>query len=158
VRSRLSFAGYHGQPVLTAQTLVDGWVRTRDIGHLDEDGYLYLVDRAHDMIVTHRRNWAIFCRPIEDVLAGHPQVRSAAVIGVPDDEVGEAPYAYVVPAPGATVTAAELIDLVTAELNEMWAPVGVEFVDRLPVNRSVKVDKRALRAEYAARRAAAVGA
>ncbi|MEU0551354.1 AMP-binding protein [Micromonospora sp. NPDC005979] len=158
VRSRLSFAGYHGQPELTAQTLVDGWVRTRDIGHLDEDGYLYLVDRAHDMIVTHRRNWAIFCRPIEDVLAGHPQVRAAAVIGVPDDEVGEAPYAYVVPAPGATVTATELIDLVTAELNEMWAPVGVEFVDRLPVNRSVKVDKRALRAEYAARRAAAVGA
>ncbi|MEV1160071.1 AMP-binding protein [Micromonospora chokoriensis] len=158
VHTRLSFAGYHGQPELTAQTLVDGWVRTRDIGHLDDDGYLYLVDRAHDMIVTHRRNWAIFCRPIEDVLAGHPQVRAAAVIGVPDDTVGEVPYAYVVLAPGATVTAAELIDLVTAELNEMWAPAGVEVVDRLPVNRSVKVDKRALRERYAARRAAAVGA
>ncbi|MGW1448399.1 AMP-binding protein [Micromonospora sp. NPDC002411] len=158
VHTRLSFAGYHGQPELTAQTLVDGWVRTRDIGHLDDDGYLYLVDRAHDMIVTHRRNWAIFCRPIEDVLAGHPQVRAAAVIGVPDDTVGEVPYAYVVLAPGATVTGAELIDLVTAELNEMWAPAGVEVLDRLPVNRSVKVDKRALRERYAARRAAAVGA
>ncbi|MGW3890695.1 AMP-binding protein [Micromonospora chokoriensis] len=158
VHTRLSFAGYHGQPELTAQTLVDGWVRTRDIGHLDDDGYLYLVDRAHDMIVTHRRNWAIFCRPIEDVLAGHPQVRAAAVIGVPDDTVGEVPYAYVVLAPDATVTGAELIDLVTAELNEMWAPAGVEVVDRLPVNRSVKVDKRALRERYAARRAAAVGA
>ncbi|MET8254036.1 AMP-binding protein [Micromonospora sp. NPDC005197] len=158
VRTKLSFAGYHGQPELTAQTLVDGWVRTRDIGHLDGDGFLYLVDRAHDMIVTHRRNWAIFCRPIEDALAGHPQVRAAAVIGVPDETVGEVPYAYVVTTPGATVTGAELIDLVTAELNEMWAPAGVEFVDRLPVNRSVKVDKRALRAQYAARRAAAVGA
>ncbi|CCH18890.1 AMP-binding protein [Micromonospora lupini] len=158
VQTRLSFAGYHGQPELTAQTLVDGWVRTRDIGHLDDDGFLYLVDRAHDMIVTHRRNWAIFCRPIEDVLAGHPQVRAAAVIGVPDETVGEVPYAYVVTAPGATVTAAELIDLVTAELNEMWAPAAVEFVDRLPVNRSVKVDKRALRERYAAGRSAAVGA
>jgi acyl-CoA synthetase (AMP-forming)/AMP-acid ligase II len=158
VHTRLSFAGYHGQPELTAQTLVDGWVRTRDIGHLDDDGYLYLVDRAHDMIVTHTRNWAIFCRPIEDVLAGHPQVRAAAVIGVPDETVGEVPYAYVVLAPGATVGGAELIDLVTAELNEMWAPAGVEVVDRLPVNRSVKVDKRALRERYAARRAAAVGA
>lgn len=158
MQTRLSFAGYHGQPELTAQTLVDGWVRTRDIGHLDDDGYLYLVDRAHDMIVTHRRNWAIFCRPIEDVLAGHPQVRAAAVIGVPDETVGEVPYAYVVVAPDAAVTGAELIDLVTAELNEMWAPAGVEFVDRLPMNRSVKVDKRALRERYAARRAAAVGA
>ncbi|GAB3936138.1 AMP-binding protein [Micromonospora vulcania] len=158
VRTRLSFAGYHGQPELTAQTLVDGWVRTRDIGHLDEEGYLYLVDRAHDMIVTHRRNWAIFCRPIEDVLAGHPQVRAAAVIGVPDETVGEVPYAFVVLSPDATVTGAELIDLVTTELNEMWAPAEVEFVDRLPVNRSVKVDKRALRDRYAARRSAAVGA
>ncbi|WP_433270478.1 AMP-binding protein [Micromonospora vinacea] len=158
VQTRLSFAGYHGQPELTAQTLVDGWVRTRDIGHLDDDGYLYLVDRAHDMIVTHRRNWAIFCRPIEDVLVGHPQVRAAAVIGVPDETVGEVPYAYVVLGPGATVTGAELIDLVTAELNKMWAPAVVEFLDRLPVNRSMKVDKRALRARYAARRAAAVGA
>ncbi|MEU4555660.1 acyl-CoA synthetase (AMP-forming)/AMP-acid ligase II [Micromonospora violae] len=158
VQTRLSFAGYHGQPELTAQTLVDGWVRTRDIGHLDEDGYLYLVDRAHDMIVTHRRNWAIFCRPIEDVLTGHPQVRAAAVIGVPDDTVGEVPYAYVVLGPDATVTAPELIDLVTTELNEMWAPAAVEFVDRLPVNRSMKVDKRALRAQHAAHRAAAVGA
>ncbi|MEU7586611.1 AMP-binding protein [Micromonospora sp. NPDC049230] len=158
VHTRLRFAGYHGQPELTARTLVDGWVRTRDIGHLDDDGYLYLVDRADDAILTQRRSWPIFCRPIEDVLAGHPRVRAAAVIGVPDETAGEVPYAYVVLAPGAAVAGAELIDLVTAELNEMWAPATVEFVDRLPVNRSMKVDKRALRARYAARRAAAVGA
>jgi acyl-CoA synthetase (AMP-forming)/AMP-acid ligase II len=149
VASNLSFAGYHGQPELTAETIVDGWVRTRDVGHLDDDGYLYLVDRVHDMIVTHRRNWAIFCRPIEDVLAGHPRVRAAAVIGVPDDVVGEVPHAFVVPAPGEAPAMRELIDLVTAALNEMWAPRDVTFVDRLPLNRSNKVDKRALRALHA---------
>lgn len=150
VRTKLSFAGYYGQPELTAETLVDGWVRTRDIGHLDADGYLYLVDRMQDRILTRQRSWPIYSRPIEDVLAAHPQVRAAAVIGVPDPVAGELPYAYVVRSPGATVTGQELIDLVTRELSETWAPGGVEFVDALPLNRSAKVDKRALRARYAA--------
>ncbi|MEH1101134.1 class I adenylate-forming enzyme family protein [Micromonospora sp. CPCC 205561] len=149
VHTGLRFAGYHGLPELTAETLVDGWVRTRDVGHLDSDGYLYLVDRLQDRILTRRRSWPIYSRPIEDVLAGHPHVRAAAVIGVPDASAGELPYAFVVPAPGATVTADELIELVTAELSDTWAPGGVRFVDRLPVNRSAKVDKRALRARYA---------
>ncbi|MDO3705292.1 AMP-binding protein [Micromonospora sp. C28SCA-DRY-2] len=150
VHTELRFAGYHCQPELTADTLVDGWVRTRDIGHLDTDGYLYLVDRLQDRILSRQRSWPIYSRPIEDVLAGHPQVRAAAVIGVPDEVAGELPYAFVVPAPGATVTAAELIDLVTTALSDTWAPGAVEFVDRLPLNRSAKVDKRALRARYAA--------
>jgi fatty-acyl-CoA synthase len=146
VQSKLSFSGYYGQPELTASTIVDGWVRTRDLGYLDTDGYLYLVDRVHDMIVTHRRNWAIFCRPIEDAIAEHPQVLAAAVIGVPDETVGEVPHAFVVP--GAEVGEAELIELVSQTLNEMWAPHSVEFVDRLPQNRSAKVDKQALRSLY----------
>ncbi|MEU2703588.1 AMP-binding protein [Micromonospora aurantiaca (nom. illeg.)] len=150
VRTKLSFAGYHGQPELTAETLVDGWVRTRDIGHLDADGYLYLVDRLQDRILTRQRSWPIYSRPIEDVLAGHPEVRAAAVIGVPDPVAGELPHAYVVPAPGASVTGEELIALVIRELSETWAPGAVEFVDALPLNRSAKVDKRALRARYAA--------
>lgn len=150
VHTGLRFAGYHGQPDLTAETLVDGWVRTRDIGHLDDDGYLYLVDRLQDRILTRQRSWPIYSRPIEDALAGHPQVRAAAVIGVPDEVAGELPYAYVVPAPGATVTGAELVEAVTTALSDTWAPGGVEFVDRLPLNRSNKVDKRALRARYAA--------
>ncbi|MFE9202285.1 class I adenylate-forming enzyme family protein [Micromonospora sp. NPDC007230] len=149
VRTKLSFAGYHGQPELTAETLVDGWVRTRDIGHLDTDGYLYLVDRLQDRILTRQRSWPIYSRPIEDVLAAHPEVRAAAVIGVPDPVAGELPYAYVVPAPGATVTGHDLIALVTRELSETWAPGAVEFVGALPLNRSAKVDKRALRARYA---------
>ncbi|MEU7792284.1 AMP-binding protein [Micromonospora tulbaghiae] len=150
VRTKLSFAGYHGQPELTAETLVDGWVRTRDIGHLDADGFLYLVDRLQDRILTRQRSWPIYSRPIEDVLAGHPEVRAAAVIGVPDPVAGELPHAYVVPAPGASVTGEELIALVVRELSETWAPGAVEFVDALPLNRSAKVDKRALRARYAA--------
>jgi acyl-CoA synthetase (AMP-forming)/AMP-acid ligase II len=154
VRSKLSFSGYYGQPELTAATIVDGWVRTRDLGYLDSEGYLYLVDRVHDMIVTTRRNWAIFCRPIEDAIAEHPRVRAAAVIGVPDDTVGEVPHAYVVVDEGADVTERELIELVTGSLNEMWAPRSVEFVEALPRNRSAKVDKQALRAAWAARAAA----
>ena len=150
VRTKLSFAGYHGRPELTADTLVDGWVRTRDIGHLDADGYLYLVDRLQDRILTRQRSWPIYSRPIEDVLAGHPEVRAAAVIGVPDPVAGELPHAYVVPAPDASVTGEELIALVVRELSETWAPGAVEFVDALPLNRSAKVDKRALRARYAA--------
>ncbi|MEW2385513.1 AMP-binding protein [Micromonospora sp. NPDC047707] len=156
VHTALRFAGYHGQPELTADTLVDGWVRTRDIGHLDADGYLYLVDRLQDRILTRQRSWPIYSRPIEDALAAHPAVRAAAVIGVPDEVAGELPYAYVVPAPGAAVTGAELIDLVTATLSDTWAPGGVAFVDALPLNRSNKVDKRALRARYAAEHPSAV--
>ncbi|NES27332.1 AMP-binding protein [Micromonospora terminaliae] len=158
VRTNLSFAGYHGQPELTAETLVDGWVRTRDIGHLDADGYLYLVDRLQDRILTRQRSWPIYSRPIEDVLAAHPEVRAAAVIGVPDPVAGELPHAYVVAAPGATVTGEELIALVTRELSETWAPGAVEFLDALPLNRSAKVDKRALRARYAAAHPADAGA
>jgi len=148
--SKLTFAGYWGQPELTAQTLVDGWVRTRDLGYRDADGYLYLVGRADDMIIAGKFCGKIFPRPIEDTLASHPQVRAAAVIPVPDPGFSQAAHAYVVCSGGATVTVEELADLVRTELADWWVPASFEFVESLPLTAMGKVNTSALRAKYAA--------
>jgi fatty-acyl-CoA synthase len=149
-RSSMAMAGYWQDPELTKATLVDGWVRTGDIGHLDADGYLYLVDRLNDMIVTSADAANVYARVIEDVLTSHPKVYNAAVIGVPDEQWGEAVCAYVVTAPGASVDAQELRDLVRTELNAIHEPRDVEFVDALPVTGIGKVDKKQLRSRHAA--------
>jgi fatty-acyl-CoA synthase len=150
VSGGLTMSGYWGQPELTGATLVDGWLGTGDVGYLDTDGYLYLVDREKDIIITGLGSTNVYCRPVEDVLAGHPGVSVAAVFGVPDGALGEAVHAVVVPAPGASVTAEELRELVRSELNDIWAPKAVEFVDELPLTDVGKVDKNALRARYTA--------
>jgi acyl-CoA synthetase (AMP-forming)/AMP-acid ligase II len=144
--SRLRFAGYWGRPDLTERAIVDDWVRTGDLGYLDSDGYLYVVDRVQDTIVTGASNWNVYCRPIEDLLQSHPGVRAAAVIGVPDEAFGEVPHAYVVRYDGAVVTAGELQKLVRDEFNEMWTPRGIDFLAELPLTSAHKVDKVALRA------------
>ncbi|WP_225448235.1 AMP-binding protein [Streptacidiphilus sp. P02-A3a] len=146
----LVMSGYWGEPELTREALVDGWLRTGDLGRLDADGYLYLVDRSKDMIVTGRGAANVFSRPVEDVLASHPLVRAAAVVGVPDRALGEAVHAYVVAAPGARPDPEQLRALVAAELRPYCAPSVVEFVDALPLTAMGKVDKRALRARHAA--------
>ncbi len=141
--SVLVMAGYWGEPELTAQSLVDGWLRTGDVGYRDADGYLYLVDRASEVIVTGLGATNVYPRPIEDALAEHPAVRAAAVIGVPDPDLGEAVLAFVV-ADGA-VAEDELREHVVAALNQTWSPRRVEFVDELPLTPGGKVDKIALR-------------
>ncbi len=146
--SKLRFAGYWGRPDLTERAIVDGWVRTGDLGYLDADGYLYVVDRVQDTIVTGASNWNVYCRPIEDLLQSHPGVRAAAVIGVPDEAFGEVPHAYVVRYDGAVVTGRELQQLVRGEFNEMWMPREIEFLDELPLTSAHKVDKVALRSAY----------
>ncbi|HEY7146934.1 MAG TPA: AMP-binding protein [Streptosporangiaceae bacterium] len=155
VRGSLLMSGYWRQPELTAQAMTGGWLRTGDVGYLDADGYLFLVDRVSDMIVTGISAANVYARPIEDVLASHPQVRAAAVIGVPDEAEGEAVHALVVAAPGAQVTAAQLRELVAARLNELYTPREIEFVTELPLTPVAKVDKKLLRERYRAARAAA---
>lgn len=151
VSGSLIMEGYWGEPELTADTIVDGWLRTGDVGRLDQDGYLYILDRVKDMIVTGYGSGNIFCRPVEDALSSHPQVRAATVIGVPHDEWGEMVHAFVVVSPGASVTPEQLRKLAVAALNEAWAPKQVEFIDEFPLTVSGKVDKKALRALYLSR-------
>jgi fatty-acyl-CoA synthase len=150
VSSVLVTDGYWGEPELTRRTLVDGWLRTGDLGYKDADGYLYVVDRADDMILTGLGSTNVYTRPIEDALMAHPAVRAAAVIGVPHDRLGQAPYAYVVLAEGAQVTGEDLRARVAAALNDTWTPVGVEFVPSLPLVAMGKADKQALRERYRA--------
>ena len=148
VAGGLVMNGYWGQPELTRDVLVDGWMKTGDVGYRDADGYLFLVDRSKDMIVTGIGAFNVFTRPVEDALATHPQVRSAAVIGVPDTAEGEAVCAFVVLAPDATVTPAELRDLVTGQLTLEHAPKWVEVVGEMPIAGIGKIDKKALRDLY----------
>lgn len=149
VRSKLNFAGYFGQPLETADTLVDGWVRTHDLGSRDTDGYLFIVGRNQDMIIAGEYCEKIYPRPIEDALTGHPDVRAAAVIGVPEPNFGEAAHAYVVLTEGTAVTQDELSTLVRNELAEEWVPASFEFVDSLPLTAIGKVNTGALRRRYA---------
>lgn len=150
VASKLNFAGYVGRPAQTAETLVDGWVRTGDLGYVDDEGYIYLTGRASDVIITTYGSYHIFPRAIEDALTTHPQVRAAAVIGVPHPELGEAAHAYVVLTDGATVTDEELSGLVTEKLTWAWRPRSFDFVDELPRTGSGKTNLRQLREKYAA--------
>ena len=138
--------GYWKQPELSAATLAGGWLHTGDIGTRDQEGFFYIVDRKKDMIVSGGFN--VFPREIEDVLAGHPAVSTAAVIGVPDDRWGEAVKALVVLRPGAAVEAGELIALVRERKGPIYAPKSVEFLEALPMTPVGKADKKVLRARY----------
>ncbi|HSV40013.1 MAG TPA: AMP-binding protein [Nocardioidaceae bacterium] len=143
-----------------AEALRDGWVHTGDIGRLDDDGFLYLVDRKKDLVVSGGFN--VFPRQVEDVLTGDPAVAQAAVIGVPHEKWGEAVHAFVVLKEGADITAGDatkgrLVGRVKEVLGSVCAPKSVDFLDELPVNPAGKVDKKALRAPFWAGRDRQVG-
>jgi fatty-acyl-CoA synthase len=150
VRGSLLMTGYWQQPDKTSDALSDGWLRTGDVGYLDSDGYLYLVDRVSDMIVTSAGAANVYARPIEDVLTSHPAVKAAAVIGVPDEAFGEAVHAFVVTGPGTDATPDDLRALVRSELNDLYTPARIDFVDSLPLTSVAKVDKKLLRTRYLA--------
>ncbi|WP_067656609.1 AMP-binding protein [Nocardia harenae] len=137
------------------EALRDGWVHTGDIGHLDADGFLYLVDRKKDMVVSGGFN--VFPRQVEDALATHPAVAQSAVFGVPHEKWGEAVHAVVVRKPGAEVAETALVEHVKAALGSVPAPKSITFADAIPVNPAGKADKKALRAPYWQGRARQIG-
>ena len=138
--------GYYQNPEATAEAVVDGWLHTGDIGYQDSEGFLYIVDRKKDMIVTGGFN--VFPREVEDVLFEHPAVRQAAVVGIPDDKWGEQVQAVVVLAPGFKVEEQELIDLVKSRKGSLMAPKVLEFWDKIPLTNLGKVDKKEIRKLY----------
>jgi acyl-CoA synthetase (AMP-forming)/AMP-acid ligase II len=138
--------GYWLNPEATRETLEDGWVRTGDLGTMDEDGYLFLVDRKKDMIISGGYN--IYAREVEDVIHAHPAVSEAGVIGVPDDDWGESIKAFVILKPGKTATDKEIIAFAKERLASFKKPKSVEFVSALPRTSVGKISKKDLRAPY----------
>jgi acyl-CoA synthetase (AMP-forming)/AMP-acid ligase II len=144
VRAPFAMAGYHDAPELTAETVdADGWVRTRDLARFDDRGYLSLVDRTSDMIITGGYN--VYPREVEDALMAHPAVAGAAVVGAPDPTWVEAVTAFVTLRPGAEVSGTELQDAVRSVLAGYKVPKSVHVVEALPLSPVGKVLRRALR-------------
>ncbi len=136
-------AGYLGNPEATEKTIVDGWVRTGDVGVLDSDGYLTLVDRIKDMIIRGGEN--LYPKEIENAIGSLPGVLEVAVIGRPDDVMGEVPVAFVVPYPDASLTPETVIEHCRNLLTRVKVPVAVDIVTELPKNPVGKIDKPGLR-------------
>ena len=138
--------GYWKDPELTAETLRDGWVYTRDMATIDEDGYIYIVDRKSDMIISGGFN--IYPSEVENALHVHPAVFEAAVIAVPDEQWGESVKAVVVLREGMKATEEEIIEHCKKHLASYKKPKSVDFVPELPKNPYGKVLRRKLREKY----------
>ena len=143
VRGPNVMKGYYDRPEATADAMRGGWFRTGDIGQFDADGYLAIVDRKKDMIL--RGGFNVYPREIEEVLMTHPAVALAAVIGVPDERLGEEVKAYVVLRPGTAATEAELVAWSKEQMASFKYPRQVEIRNALPVSATGKVLKRELR-------------
>lgn len=143
VRSRSVIAGYWHMPDETAASIRDGWFHTGDLGYLDEDRYLFVVDRVKDMVVSGGVN--IYTKEVESVLYNHPAVMEAAVVGLPDEAWGEVVTAAIVLRPGMSASAGELVEHCRQSLASYKKPRVVAFLDELPRNPSGKILKRELR-------------
>ena len=140
--------GYLDDAAATAAVFDDGWLRTGDVVRLDPDGFVHYVDRARDIIKRAGEN--ISAREVEAVLETHPQVREAAVVGVPDTLREELPVAFVVREPGTGVDAEALREHCAEQLARHKVPAGFRFLDDLPRTAVGKVEKKALRASAGA--------
>jgi acyl-CoA synthetase (AMP-forming)/AMP-acid ligase II len=144
VRCDGQFHGFYDAPEETAARIADGWVLTGDVGRLDENGYLYLVDRKNDTIVSGGFN--IYPGELENAIASHPAVIEVAVFGVPHEKWGETPMAVCTIEPGVTVTEDEIVGVVVERLGSYMKPTRVELTTaRLPRSPTGKVLRRALR-------------
>ena len=154
-RGHITMTGYYNRPeASTDATWIDElgrpWLRTGDVGRIDDEGFLYIVDRKKDMIISGGQN--IFPTDIESVILNHPAVAEVAVIGVPSDRWGETPFAVVVPRDDSrepSLLASELRDWVNQRVGKQQRVAGLRLVDRLPRNPNGKILKRELRREYA---------
>ena len=149
IKSESVIAGYWNNPEETAHAIRDGWFHTGDLGYLDEDRYLFVVDRKKDMVISGGMN--VYSKEIESVLYRHPAVLEAAVIGVPDEKWGEIVTAVIALKPGREASERELVDLCRASLAGYKKPRKVFFLDELPKNPSGKILKRVLRKNLAGR-------
>ena len=145
-RSPYVMAGYHGLPDRTAETLRGGWLHTGDLGRLDADGYVHLLDRKHDMIISGGMN--VYSTEVENVLQACPGVGQVAVTGIPHPDWGEAVVAFVVPRTGEDFDEPAAADRCRAELAAYKRPKSYRWLDALPVTAFGKVDKKALRASW----------
>ncbi len=146
-RSPMMMPGYYKRPDLTAKAIVDGWLHTGDAGYVDDDGYLFLVDRIKDMIISGGVN--VYPKDIEEVVIRHPDVSEVAVIGVPDEKWGEVPVAAVVLHRDAQVTPAELMEWTNSRVDAKFQRIrDAVIMDAFPRNVAGKMLKREMREAY----------
>lgn len=138
--------GYWKQPDITARTLRGGWLHTGDMGTVDQDGYIYLMDRKADMIITGGEN--VYPKEAEDILYEHPAVQECAVVPAPDEKWGERIHAVVVLKAGQVVTEEELIDFCKSKLAHYKCPKRVEFWKELPKTPIGKIMRKEVKAHF----------
>jgi fatty-acyl-CoA synthase len=137
---------YWRRPEATAESIVDGWLHTGDMGYFDEEGYLYLIDRKKDMYISGGEN--VYPAEVEDAIMAHSQVADVGVIGIPDEKWGEVGMAIVVPKPGETVTEEGVIEFCKGRLARYKTPKKVVFTEALPRTATGKILKKELKAQY----------
>jgi long-chain acyl-CoA synthetase len=145
IRGSNVMKGYYKRPEATAEAFRGGWFHTGDIGIMDEDGYISIVDRKKDMIL--RGGYNVYPRELEEIIMTHPAVSLVAVLGVPDERLGEEVKAYIVLKQGAEITVEEMSDWCKGQFAANKYPRHIEFRDELPVGNTGKIFKRALREE-----------